>query len=246
MSTPVGHPKLLSIVMPAYNEQDSIRAVVEEHVRAARQLPPGSAWEIVVVDDASRDATPQILAGMQPGVPELVVERHAQNQGIYRSFLDGYHRSRGDYIYATGSDGQWPAENLLRMYGEVRQGADLVVGVRTNRRQVYTPARRVVSYLFNALSATLFRVPVRDAGSIKLGARAIFTAELISRSVFAEAERIVYAQRAGYKVVFLPISFLPRSGGRATGASWRNIRSATRDLARTWVRYTFKPPQTIP
>jgi hypothetical protein len=130
------------------------------------------------------------------------------------------------------------------MYAEIKQGADLVVGVRTNRRQVYTPARRVVSYFFNALSAVIFRVPVRDAGSIKLGARPIFTADLLSRSVFAEAERIVYAQRARYKVVFLPIVFLPRSGGKATGASWRNIRTATWDLLRTWSRYAFKrtPP----
>jgi glycosyltransferase involved in cell wall biosynthesis len=243
MTTPPRVPKLLSIVMPAFNEEASIRAVVEEHVHAARQLPPGISWEIVVVDDASLDKTPHILADMQKDVTQLVVERHAVNQGIYRSFFDGYHRSRGDFIYATGSDGQWPAENLLKMYAELSRGADLIVGVRTNRRDVYTPTRRAISYFFNTLSTVLFGVPVKDAGSIKLGARPIFTADLVSRSVFAEAERIVYAQRTGYKVVFVPIVFLPRSGGKATGASWRNIRTASLDLFRAWLRYTFKGTQ---
>lgn len=227
----------LSVVMPAYNEEHSIQSVIEEHLSVLAQIPEASAWEIVCVDDASQDATAATLAQLRDRIPRLIVERHAVNQGIYGSFRDGYLRAQGRYIYATGSDGQWPAENLLLLFDALRRGADLVVGVRSNRQAVYTPARRVISFLFNYLSRLLFRVPVRDAGSVKLGIREIFTADLLSRSVFVEAERIIHAQRAGYKVEFVPIEFRPRLGGKATGARITNVLSASLDLLRCLVHY---------
>jgi dolichol-phosphate mannosyltransferase len=117
--------------MPAFNEEASIRAVITDHANYVRDLG-FEAWEIVCVDDASTDATTQILADLQPVIPQLVVERHDVNRGIYRSFRDGFLRSGGEFIYETGSDGQWPFENLAPMVEQLRAGADLVVGVRNN------------------------------------------------------------------------------------------------------------------
>src|SRR5580700_9634712 len=235
--TPV---RMLSVTMPVYNEQASIESVVLEHVEVLERL--GSVvpeWEIVCVDDGSRDRTPEILRDLQKRVPQLRVIRQ-ENQGIFGAVARGYLEARGSHIFATGSDGQWPAGNLELMLQPVLSGADLVVGVRSNKREVYTPARRLISRAFSLLPRILFGVRVEDAGSNKLGAREVFEYPLISRSVFFEAERIILAQRKGRRVEFVPIRFLSRTGGKAMGASWKNLRSSMADLVRCLWKYGFR------
>lgn len=226
-------PIFLSVVMPVYNEEAAIEQVIVEHVGVLTKLRELIAgWEIVCVDDASRDRTLSILDRLCSTVNGLVVVRHRENRGIYQSFADGFGAARGTHIYATGADGQWPALNLERMLPPIIAGSDLVVGARLNRSQVYGLKRRLVSSAFNLTSRVLFGVKTLDAGSVKLGIRDVFGLDLISRSPFAEAERIVKAQRCGYGVDFVPIEFRPREGGKETGAKWGNIVASTRDCLR--------------
>ena len=231
----------LSVVMPVYNEEASIEAVVLEHVHILEKLSPRfSDWEVVCVDDASRDRSAEILAALSHREPRLRVARNETNLGIYGAFMRCYREARGTYIYSTGSDGQWPPENLEVMLERLLAGASLVVGVRTNRHQVYTVPRRIISYFFNQLPHILFGVRVNDAGSVKLGLRAIFDFDLVSKSPFFEAERIVKAIRTGYRVDFVPIRFVPRAGGKARGGSWKNIRASVRDLFTCLRVYGFR------
>lgn len=221
---------LISLVMPAYNEKANIEPVILEHVsmvtKMAAVIP---RWEIVCVDDGSTDGTAESLRRLASRIPQLRVIRQ-ENQGIFGAVTRGYREARGRYIYSTASDGQWPAENLETMFAALRAGADLVIGVRTNRREVYTPARRVISFFFNLLPRLLFGVAVEDAGSIKLGKREVFQVDLISRSPFFEAERIIRAWHAGLRLDFVPIRFLRRTAGKEKGASVKNIVGSVRDL----------------
>lgn len=238
-------PIFLSIVMPAYNEEGQIKEVIGEHVEMASKLPPSvSDWEIVCLDDASADATPALLAELSRTNDKVRVVTHETNQGIFTSFHDVCQAARGSHVYMTAADGQWPAENILVMLAELEAGADLVVGVRTNRRHIYSFRRRLVSYSFNMLVNLLFGVETGDAGSIKLGSRAIFQMPLVSRSPFAEAERIVNAHRLGYRVVSVPIRFLPRSSGKASGAGLKNILDSLRDCLK--VRFGSRDQSLAP
>src|SRR5579871_2200172 len=158
---------VLTVVFPAYNEEASVQKVVLDHVRVLNQL--GDAiddWEMVCVDDASSDRTREILAELAKQVPKLRVLSHTENLGIFSSYADLFSAARGTHIYLTASDGQWPAENLLKMLPAVVGGADLVVGVRQNRGEVYSLSRRAISFLFNLLPLLLFGVKTSDAGSI--------------------------------------------------------------------------------
>lgn len=216
------------MVMPAYNEEGSIVQVLRDHVAVLERLDL-EAWEIVCVDDGSTDKTPELLAEFQRTEPRLhVIRQH--NQGIYSAFTCCYRNARGTYIYSTGSDGQWPVENLLPMLDRARSGAGLVIGVRSNLKDVYAPLRQVISRTFNLLPRVVFGVRLGDAGSVKLGLREIFQMELISRSPFFEAERIIRAQRAGHRLAYVPIRFLRRGAGKEGGASWKNVRNSIRDL----------------
>ena len=122
--------------------------------------------------------------------------------------------------------------NLEAMLDPLLAGANLVVGVRTNRHEIYTVPRRIVSYFFNKLPRLLFGIAIYDAGSVKLGNRAIFQFELVSRSPFSEAERLIKAVRLGYRVVFVPIRSIPRVAGKGHGSSWKNIRASVLDMFR--------------
>jgi glycosyltransferase involved in cell wall biosynthesis len=232
---------LLSVVMPVYNEEAVIEDVVLQHVgileRLSRLAPN---WEVVCVDDGSTDGTPAALSGLAARVPQLRVVRHQTNQGIFASFRDGYREARGSHIYSTGSDGQWPAENLALLLPRLASGAALVVGVRTNRREVYSHGRRVVSFAFNFLPALLLGTQTHDAGSVKLGIREVFATDLISHSPFVEAERILKASRSGHRVDFVPIQFVNRRAGKAKGASLKNVSSAALDLLRCVKAYGFR------
>lgn len=231
---------MLSVAMPVYNEQASIEQVIRDHVAELERLRGVVPdWEIVCVDDGSRDESPAILKRLQAEFPRLRVV-HQENQGIYAAFTRAFEESRGTHIFSTGSDGQWPAENLGILTTTLLAGADLVIGERTNRREVYSLARRIVSRCFNQLPRALFGVAIVDAGSTKLGIRKVFLFPLKSRSVFFEAERIILASRSGCRVAFVPIHFQTRTGGKATGASWRNIRDAVRDMFVCLRAYGFR------
>ncbi|HJW39306.1 MAG TPA: glycosyltransferase family 2 protein [Candidatus Udaeobacter sp.] len=245
-------PIFLSIVMPAYNERPHIEAVIREHVDAITKLADSlDDWEIVCLDDGSQDDTAAVIQRLSQQTNQIRLVRHAQNKGIYQSQTDLYLNARGTHIYFTGSDGQWPANILLKMFPALQAGADLVVGVRQNRNAIYTLRRRFVSYAFNLLPKMLFGLGTRDAGSVKLGVRDVFTCDVISRSPFADAERIIRAHKRGYLIEFVPIDFLPRAHGKAKGATLRNVVASLRDCFRLVGRIgrhnTFKPvvaPQT--
>ena len=231
----------LSVVMPAYNEEAAIEAVVLDHVRILEQLGGRiQQWEVVCVDDASRDRTSEILHALSVREPRVRVVRNAANLGIFGAFTRCYREARGTHVYSTGSDGQWPPENLLPMLDRLLSGADLVLGVRGNRREVYTIPRRIVSYCFNTLPRILFGVTVLDAGSVKMGVREIFQFDLISKSPFFEAERLIKAARKGYKIDFVEIRFVTRTGGKATGGSWKNVRNSVLDMFRCLAVYGLR------
>jgi polyisoprenyl-phosphate glycosyltransferase len=226
----------LSVVMPVYNEEATVERAVGEHVRVLERLKQCD-WEILCVDDASIDASADILERLSRADSRVRLLRHRENRGIYESFDDLFRNARGTYIYMTASDGQWPAENLERMFPLLGKGADLIVGVRQNRSEVYGLKRQAISYAYNFLPRLLFGVKTADAGSVKLGRSEIFRLNLISRSPFAEAERIIRAREYGYRVEFVPIRFQPRGGGKENGAKWSNIKGSLRDLYRCWQVY---------
>lgn len=217
--------------------------VIEEHLAVLEQMRDElGSWEILCLDDGSSDRTWEVLQAMRKQQPCVRLLRHEHNAGIHQSLLDLYHAVQGTYVYVTASDGQWPATNLRSLWQELRKSeADLVVGVRHNRRHVYGVWRLLISSLFNFLPFLLFGVKTGDAGSNKLGRSEIFRATIVSRSPFAEAERIMKARVGGYRLSFAPVEFLPRTGGKTTGASWNNILASLRDVARCVRHYGLFP-----
>ncbi len=224
----------LSVVIPAYNEEATIEKVVCDHLEVLGSVSHlVGDWEMICLDDSSSDHTFEVLSQLRERIAKLRVIHHEKNQGIYESFTHLFMEARGTHIYLTAADDQWPAENLKRLVSAlVSRKCDLVIGVRTNRREIYGVWRRVLSFVFNLIPRVLFGIETMDANGIKLGVADIFKFKLMSRSFFGEIERIVEAKKKGYQITFEPIQFLPRGGGKATGAKWKNISAVLYDCMR--------------
>jgi glycosyltransferase involved in cell wall biosynthesis len=220
----------LSIVMPVYNEEQALPGVLDEALDTVATAEFSA--EILLVNDASRDRSPQILDDYQHAHPDVIrVIHHPVNRGITGACATLYANARGNYVFINGSDGQWQTAECLRMM-ELRDRFDLVVGRR--RRKRYDWRRLLVSSAFNLAPHVLFGVRTHDAGSIKLFRRDILDIPVLSQGPFLEAERIIRAHDAGFRVGVLDVEHHSRNGGVASGARFSLIRQSVRDLARCW------------
>jgi glycosyltransferase involved in cell wall biosynthesis len=220
----------LSIVMPVYNEEESLSDVLDETLAVVGAAP--WAAEIVLVDDASTDRSIDILRDYERRHPGVVrVLGHESNRGIMSSLDTLYRSARGRYVFFNASDGQWRTAECLRFL-ESRDQYDIVVGRR--RAKNYTLWRLIVSGSFNLLPRILFGVRTYDAGSIKLFRADVLRIPLLSESPFREAERIIRASRRGHRIGVVDVEHHERRGGRATGARLGLVAWSIADLLRCW------------
>jgi glycosyltransferase involved in cell wall biosynthesis len=219
----------LSIVVPAYNEAACIEATVDDALRVGGSVC--ETLEVLVCNDGSRDQTAAILARLAKHDPRVKVLDRANNRGIEQSIRTLYARARHDWIFLNSADRQAPMEILLEMAVAAEGGADLVLGVRSNKGAVYTPYRRAISWSFDRIVRAL-GAPAGDPGSIKLGRRALLDRALVATGVFAEGERVIRAARAGAQVAAVPVEFRARASGKATGARRDVVVRAALDALR--------------
>ena len=234
----------LSIVVPAYNEEATIAATVTEAfavgVTVARTV------EVVVCDDGSHDQTRAILERIASDESRLKVVARSKNRGIEASIRTLYAVAAHDWVFLNSADRQWPMTALVPMAAAVAAGADLVIGVRRNKRDIYSPYRQVLSWTYEAVVRRL-GAPGGDPGSIKLGRRRLLHAPVVARGVFAEGERVVRAARAGAKVVEVAVPFARRGTGQATGARRDVVAQAAIDVGLVAASlYTGWPRPTLP
>jgi glycosyltransferase involved in cell wall biosynthesis len=218
----------LSLVMPVYNEATVLAEVLTEALDTLARC--GRSHEFVLVDDASTDGSAAILADFQARHPGTVrVLRNESNKGIIATCERLYAAARGRWVFVNSSDGQWQCAEVLPMLA-LADRYDLVVGQR--RRKRYGWRRQLISGLFNLLPRLVFGVDTYDAGSIKLFRREILEIPLLSHSPFREAERIIRAQRQGYRIGAVQVEHHDRRGGQASGARWRLVAQSLIDLGR--------------
>lgn len=232
-------PPSVSLCFPVYNEESTVSYVIEEaHALATRA---GLNFEILACDDGSSDHTSVVLDELARRLPSVRIIRHLTNQGIRATFEELYTEATKDFIFLNSTDRQWETKILLDMLPLMAEW-DVVIASRRNKP--YTPIRRLVSWGFNAVPVLLFGVQTIDAGAVKLQRREIIDRfDLVSRSPFTEAERLIRASRAGYRYTFFPIEGTRRQFGREHGASWRLVSEALLDVVRVWwaVRVVDQP-----
>ena len=222
----------LSVVLPAYNEEAVIARTVEGVDEVVSRL--ADDYEIIVVNDGSRDRTAERLAELRERFPMLRVETHPENCGYGSALATGFSAARKELIFLTDGDKQFDVAELAGFLPEMDAQTDLVIGWRRNRAD---PAMR----LFNAwgwklLVNRLFGYTARDVDcAFKLFRREVWESfPVYARGATFSAEFLVKARRLGFRVKELPVSHLPRTAGSPTGARPGVIVRAFVELFRLW------------
>ncbi len=154
-------PPELSIVVPLYNEAESLPALVEQLLAALRPL--GRSFELVLVDDGSSDGTAAVLRQLAAQTPELVAVLLRRNYGQTPAMSAGFDASRGALIVTLDGDLQNDPADIPLLLEQLEQGYDLVSGWR-HQRQDPAMSRKLPSRLANRLIARVTGVRLHDYG----------------------------------------------------------------------------------
>ncbi len=217
----------LSVVVPVHNEEDNVAPLVGEIVAALRGRID---FEIVYVDDTSKDGTLARLRELQTTVPELRVIRHLSNAGQSTAVRNGVKAARAPWIATLDGDGQNdPADipNLLAQRDAGDAQTKLYAGWRVNRQD--SGSKRWASKWANAIRSRMLRDDTPDTGcGIKLFEREAF----LDLPYFDHMHRYLPAlmQRAGWKTVSVPVNHRHRTAGVSKYNNLNRALVGIRDL----------------
>jgi dolichol-phosphate mannosyltransferase len=229
----------LSLVIPAFNEADTIRTAVAEASAALGSL--FARHEILVIDDGSSDDT-AVLAE-RAGARVL---RYGANRGYGAALRTGFEAARFDLVAFTDADCQFDLTDLGRM-ARAAERVPIVAGYRANRQDPWR--RRFLSKGYNLLARTLLGTRVRDCDcALKVFRRDVLTNLLPeSRGFFVNAEMLTRARQLGYDVEEVPVTHRPRLGG-VSKVSLREVPKTLRTLLAFWwreVAFAPRPAATV-
>lgn len=219
----------LTAFVPVHDEVENLPGVVAGLLAVLPSV--AERWELLVVDDGSRDGTAAVADAIARRHPHVRVVRHAHNRGYGAALRTGLLAARHDAIFWMDGDGQFDPRDLVRLAAAF-DGADAVVGWRERRADPWR--RRLNTAGWNWLVGTLFRLPVRDVNcAFKLVRRdALAGVDPEASGAMISAELLARMVQRGCAIVEMPVTHLPRRAGTPSGAAPRVVLRAFVELVR--------------
>ncbi len=218
----------LSLVFPACDEAPNIAPLLDAALALAPRL--AERWEIVVVDDGSRDGTAAATLARSAGDPRVRLVRHPSNRGYGAALRSGLRAARGELVFFSDADLQFDLSELATLLSHT-ESFDVVAGYRSPRRDPL--GRRLIARAWGLLVRVIFGLRVRDIDcAFKLFRREVIEAmPIASIGAFVNTEILVRARSAGFRLHEVPVTHHPRRFGRQSGAHPRVILRACLELA---------------
>jgi glycosyltransferase involved in cell wall biosynthesis len=228
-ATSAGRLPELSYFFPAHNEEANLRGLVEE----ALETLPGLAdsFEIIIVNDGSRDATPQIADELVVNNPQVRAVHHPTNLGYGAALRSGFAAARYANLAFTDGDRQFKVADLGRLIDRFQAGgADAVVGYRIKRADPLV--RTVYARLYRLANRIFFGLTIRDVDcACKLFSRASLDGVNVeSGGAFFSAELLIKLRARGRRLAEVGVPHYPRTAGSPTGAKPQVVFRAVRDF----------------
>jgi dolichol-phosphate mannosyltransferase len=222
----------ISVVFTAYNEQQNVAAAITRALDALR--PQFERFEIILVDDASRDHTGAICDQLAAEHPEVRVLHNPRNLGQGASLVRGFEQAGYDLVTFDAVDYPFDLRDLTLMTPLLAE-ADIVVAVRKSRAG-YSAWRVFLSGVNRLLLRTLFPLRLRDYNFVQLYPRSVWqSVKVEARSTaFLTPETLIRAHDLGYRIREIEIEYHPRTSGKASAGKPSVILKSLADLARFW------------
>lgn len=212
----------ISIVIPVYNESESLPEL-QRAVQAAMGPLPEIKWEVVYVDDGSRDASPQVLEGLAAQDPQHIrTVLLRRNFGQTAAIAAGIDHALGDVIILMDADLQNDPADIPMLLEKIRAGYDVVSGWRVNRQDTFV-TRTLPSRLANGLISTVTGVHLHDYGcTLKAYRREVLT----GFRLYGEMHRFIpaYAHSVGARMIEVPVNHHPRRFGQTKYGLTRTLK----------------------
>jgi glycosyltransferase involved in cell wall biosynthesis len=220
----------VSVLVPAKDEAANLPEFVGQC--AAALGPAGFSFEVVVVNDGSRDESAEVLAGLQREYPFLQVVTHRRQQGIAEALRSAGEAARGDVFVFYPADLQYLPEDIPALVRPILAGeADIVTGTKQGKYE-----KALVSTVYNGLCRFLFGVRVTDLNSVKAYRREVMAG--VPMRPDWHRFMVVIAAADGFRLTSLPVPLYPRRAGESK-FTWRRIPIGVLDLVSVWFQLRF-------
>lgn len=214
----------LSVFFPAYNEEDNIKTTVLKAIAVLEKI--AEKWEIVVVDDGSKDKTASVVEKICKRYKKVRLIKHKKNKGYGGALKTGIYSSKYDLIAFTDSDGQFDFKEITKFIPKLNS-ADLVIGYRKKRTD--NLFRRFIAFLLRAWNIILFGSNVKDVDcGFKLFKKQVVNTigKLKTESAITETEFIVRSKISKFKIAQVGVHHHSRKKGEQTGGKVKIVTKA--------------------
>jgi len=219
MAAQIENQPEISVVIPVFNEEDNL---VELHARLAATMDPvGRPWEVIYVDDGSKDRSWDLLSRIQAADPHVRLVRFNRNYGQHMAIFAGFEKVRGSVVVTLDADLQNPPEEVPKLVAKLDEGFDVVSGWRQNRHD--SVLRKIPTWMVAKLTSKVVGVQLRDYGCmLRAYRREIVEAMCVSQetSSYIPALANIYAA----SVAEIPVAHAERSGGESKYSLFKLIK----------------------
>ncbi len=221
---------MLSIVCPFYEERENIPELFDRLTRAAARV--SGAWEIVFVDDGSKDGGDALLRELMKTAPSVRLIQLEQNRGLTSALYAGLQAAKGDVLATLDADLQNPPEEIPKLYA-MMDGFDMVTGYRANRQDKLV--KKISSRIANNIRRSVIQDNIKDVGcSLRVFRRSVLENFYPYKGMHRFFPAI--ADRSGFKIKQVPVEHAFRKAGKAKYGLFNRLLGPLWDLiAVSWL-----------
>jgi len=224
---PTRSPLSLTVFFPCYNEEANVENTTRAALKTCRRI--SSDFEIIIVNDGSRDRTGEIADRLAAEIPEVRAVHNNPNLGYGGALQAGYRAATKDWVFYTDGDGQFDFEEIDKLL-PMLDDYDIVSAFRLDRKDPFV--RKLNAFAWTSLVNVLFWLWLRDIdGAFKIFPRKLFDEiEMKSMGALIDTEVLARAKRLGYTIGQVGVHHYPRTAGEQSGANLSVILRAFKEL----------------
>lgn len=221
----------VSIVIPAFNEEENLPVLIEELHKTFPEFPPN--WEIVLVNDGSTDKTLEVMMELKQEYPHIRVLAMNRNHGLSAALDAGFRQSKGEVVVSLDSDLQNDPADIPRLLEKIPE-YDAVIGIRVRRRDSFV--KRMSSRVANQIRDIILQEKWQDTGcTLKAYKRSFLQEMKLFHGLHRFLPTLLLMQKA--RILELPVHHRQRIHGKSKYHLWNRLTGPMRDLlAVRWMK----------